>query len=776
MMNIPDEISLSCDVLVIGSGVSGYCAAIQAGRAGCDTLLIEKDEVLGGNSGPNLGVGITGADRYMSYATETGVIHELQEEAAWIDALGMRTGAYTISRRFEALIQSALEAAGVRVMKRCLARDPVMENTRITAVIAEDMAAFRTLRIAVRHVVIECSGDGELAARAGADFDMGSEAQPEFGERSAPATRTRLVQGSSLVGIAWNAGRAVSFTPPPGTPRFLPRIWEGKLEGCLHHGHDGYVQGFRENRPGAMTFLYMTEKGGAQDTIRDDATIYEELLRSFWAEWDHIKNGPHAEDARQWDLLWLSPKAGKRESRRLLGDYILTQTDLEAGRCYDDDIAYGGHNLDEHRALPSGHAEIHGHSIPPLYGIPLRACYSRNIDNLLMGGRLISATHLAHSAIRVMRTGGAVGQAVGLVAALCRQYGCTPREVGQTHFAALRDALHRTDASLLHVPLPAAGDLARSATVTASSERRFNDVEAGEAQVPLLNRLGNLLYDWPARLDAVELWLANLSDQDEPLRLQVARSTRERRWRPTDNWCKTERTRFTPAQFRPLAEVTAVIPAHFEGWFRIALPQALALDAKDAASDDDVLLLSLDVNPIVLWAVAEQASELLEWWEYRDEAAEWNRLPAAGAMRLFPAPTLGEAESAVNGWSRRYSTAPTHQWQTPPGAALPQELLLSWEQPHTFSRVVLHFDNLPRMLVENPWEHGPRALPTLVRAYALDVCEQGAWREVAHITENCHRFREHSFAPVTASALRLRVLATHGAAQARVYEIGVFER
>src|SRR5512137_2418401 len=73
----------ACDVLVIGSGVSGYCAAIQAGRLGCRTILIEKDEVLGGNAGPNLGVGITGADRYNHYAAETGIIQELQEEASW---------------------------------------------------------------------------------------------------------------------------------------------------------------------------------------------------------------------------------------------------------------------------------------------------------------------------------------------------------------------------------------------------------------------------------------------------------------------------------------------------------------------------------------------------------------------------------------------------------------------------------------------------------------------------------------------------------------------
>ena len=129
----PIQKHLTCDVLVIGSGVSGYCAAIQAGRCGCTVILLEKDEVLGGNSGPNLGVGITGADRYNAYATETGIVHELQEEAAWVGAFtALPPGAmpYNISRRYEAVVQEALQRAGVRVLKRHYARVPWWTRTR----------------------------------------------------------------------------------------------------------------------------------------------------------------------------------------------------------------------------------------------------------------------------------------------------------------------------------------------------------------------------------------------------------------------------------------------------------------------------------------------------------------------------------------------------------------------------------------------------------------------------------------------------------------------
>ena len=139
-----------CDVLVIGSGVSGYCAAIQAGRLGCRTILLEKDEVSGGNSGPNLGVGITGADRYNHYGAETGIIHETQEEGAWVQGFTQVIAGqmpYNISRRYEAVIQQYLEEAGVLVLKRHYARRPIVsEDGAIRAVLVEDLAAFQTVQ------------------------------------------------------------------------------------------------------------------------------------------------------------------------------------------------------------------------------------------------------------------------------------------------------------------------------------------------------------------------------------------------------------------------------------------------------------------------------------------------------------------------------------------------------------------------------------------------------------------------------------------------------
>lgn len=788
----------SCDVLVIGSGVSGYCAAIQAGRCGCRTILVEKDDVLGGNSGPNLGVGITGADRYNCYATESGLIHELQEDAAWACAytpVCKGSAPYSISRRNEAVVQEHLERAGVTVLKRHYARAPIVgADGAIGAVVLQDLASFQTVRVEVQHVVVEASGDGEIGYLAGADYDYGSESRAEFGERSAPVARNREVQGTSLVAIAIKTDHEVAFVPPAGTLPYRPRGWHGRVGAWIHH-HDGWFRGYE-----GIRFLYLTETGGLDDTIRDDCAIYERLLRQLWAEWEHIKNGPHADEARNWDILWVSPKAGKRESRRLLGDVVLAQTDLEAGRLFADDIAYGGHDLDDHKPLGEG-GHIYGISIPPLYGIPYRACYSRNVPNLLIAGRLISATHLAHSSTRLMRTGGAIGQAVGLAAALCCRHGCAPREIYTAHLDELQRELLLADGTILARSVPPAGDLARSATVSATSEVRYNDQDPGEF-VPLLCPTGVVLWDWAPTLERLELYLRNTSDRPQPLTLSLHRAKREPRWKTTDEFEECARDDLRDQAFELLGEVLAVLPARHEGWFEVVLPQPLYIGIKDACSDDDRLIISLGQNAEVEWALIERhiASsvdtalrtshnapvaragrthtppwEIAEMVEHSHFSPTWRLLGAMVTLRLTPAPPLGEATNVTDGYHRRFTTGPTHMWMSDPDQTLPQELVLTWPEAQRFDRVTLTFDNLTRLRHENPWEGGIRALPRLIKAYALDCWDGTEWRTLVEERNNIHRFLRHSFTAVSTTRLRLRVLATHDGESrgARVYQIRV---
>ena len=794
---MPQKEKYETDVLVIGAGVSGYCAAIQAARAGADVVLLEKDSVLGGNSGPNLGVHISGADRYHHFSSETGIIGQLSEEKAWCMAqtqVSPGTLNCNISRRYEAIVQTALEAAGVRLLKRHEARRPIVEGGRIVGVEVEDTAAFCTKQIDVRHVVIEASGDGEIGALAGAEFRFGRESQREHGERSAPAEADCLVQGSSLMAIAQNTHRPIEFVPPPGLPPFQPRLWFHKPGDAWHE------RAFRDELD--LIFLYVTETGGQLDTIRDDGAIYETLLKQLWAEWDHLKNGPHRGLTQTWDLVWVSPKAGKRESRRFLGDVIVTQQDLEDGRIFPDAVAYGGFDLDVHE--PAGDtADIVSYSIPPLYSIAYRALYSRNVQNLFLAGRLISATHLAHSSTRLMRTGGAIGQAVGMAAAMCVENRCGPRQLAadQKLLEQLQQRLLRHDATILGVSNSDPSDLARRASVEASSETVFNEQRLDD-WLPMDRPRGLILYDWPARPRRVELYLRNKSDRAKTARLKLSRADSARRWKTHEEFtawrwrdCRAER-------FKAIAKFESNIAPKSEGWVCFTLPDSFELDAKDPACEEDRLLCELAADAELEWGVCETPCEIALSVEKADDGSFWRPLVDTKCtdggveypdphmpppclphgrrllLRIDPPPPLGEAQNVINGHNRRLSSGPANMWISRCDAPLPQSITLRFPSPVTCNSVIVTFDTLADDYHQMPHNYGPRAAPMCVKNYRIETCAGGKWHTVVRVEGNYNRRRVHEFTRQNADALRLVVESVNDETRysARVYEIRVYDR
>lgn len=188
------------------------------------------------------------------------------------------------------------------------------------------------------------------------------------------------------------------------------------------------------------------ELGGEEDTIHDSEELRDRLLKVAFGVWDHIKN--HGDyGAENWELDWVGFLPGKRESRRYLGAYILTQNDVRAEGRFDDIVAYGGWTMDDHN--PAGmlwreSPTIH-HPAPSPYGIPYRSLYSRNIENLMFAGRNISVTHAALSSTRVMATCGICGQAAGTAAAIAIKNNLTPAGVYEQRLAELQQDLMDDD-------------------------------------------------------------------------------------------------------------------------------------------------------------------------------------------------------------------------------------------------------------------------------------------------------------------------------------------
>ena len=450
MSRISSRRYLECDVLVAGGGMAGVCAAIAAARHGARVVLIQDRPVLGGNSSSEMRMTISGADISggRPHARETGILEELRLDAAVHNP-------QRCAQMWDLLLwEYVTRESNITLLLNTTLDGAIMAAPdRIGAVTAIRASTEELFTIAA-GIFCDCTGDGRLGAEAGADYVMGREGKADYGERSAPQVGDRLTLGSSILFQARDYGRPMPFRAPQWAHRFTE-------EDLAHRPHQPFSYGF-----------WWVEWGGELDTIRDNERIRDELYRVALGVWDHIKNGGE-HGAENWALEWIGMLPGKRESRRFLGDHVLTQQDLEEATPFADRVAYGGWPIDTHP--PSG---IYARREPPcdqprlrqLYSIPLRSLYSRNIANMMMAGRNISATHLAFASARVMATCAVEGQAVGTAAAHCVRRGVTPRELAADHIAELQQALLKDDCYIPDMANADPADLARQARVTASSE------------------------------------------------------------------------------------------------------------------------------------------------------------------------------------------------------------------------------------------------------------------------------------------------------------------
>ncbi|MCX7597709.1 MAG: FAD-dependent oxidoreductase [Armatimonadetes bacterium] len=446
------EQCLEADVVVAGGGLAGVCASLAAARNGATVVLIQDRPVLGGNTSSEISVHAGGADfdGHRPHARESGIIEELRLEDAVRDSR-------CVPVMWDLILYDAIR------------REPRITLLLNTSVVGVKMAApgriaqVEAIRPSTQHafsvagsMFLDCTGDGWLGFFAGADYRMGREAPEEYGEPHALGP-DNLTLGASLCFIARDVGEPVDFIPPPWARRFL------SCDALPHRHPDLCRHGF-----------WWNELGGVFDMTRDTERVRDELVATLLGLWDHIKNHcPRCrEEARTWDLEWFGWVPGKRETRRLMGDHVLTELDLIEARPFHDAVAHGGWPIDLHP--PWG---IYDPAPPALmlplediYSIPLRSLYSRNLENLLFAGRCASATHVAFGSTRLAATGAAMGQAAGTAAALAVRRNCTPREVADRHIRELQEILLRQDQYIPDVAAQDEKDLARKPAIRASSE------------------------------------------------------------------------------------------------------------------------------------------------------------------------------------------------------------------------------------------------------------------------------------------------------------------
>ncbi len=441
---------LNADVLIAGGGMAGVCAALAAARNGCKVVLLQNRSRLGGNASSEIRMHICGATALKKVWRETGILEELMLTES------VSNPQVTYEMLDYVLYDKVLSEKNITLLLDTMLFDVLTEGRKIVSAKACCSQTEELYDITSSYFA-DCTGDGTMAAIAGAEFMRGREAQSKWGETLGREKADDITMGNSLLFQARQYDRPMPFEAPSWSRKYTSNDFVHRKISSFEYGY------------------WWLELGGVDDIINDGQRIRDELMSVVFGVWDYIKNSGNHPDSANWALSWFGMIPGKRESRRITGDYIMIQNDVLSARMFDDRVAYGGWPLDDH--LPKGMDDTSKspfRSIPLRgpYSIPLRSLYSKSFDNLFMAGRNISVSHVALSSTRVMATCATLGQAAGTAVSYCLKKSITPATLcaDKEHVHRLQQILLRQDQALLGVSNEDNSDIARSASVKASGE------------------------------------------------------------------------------------------------------------------------------------------------------------------------------------------------------------------------------------------------------------------------------------------------------------------
>lgn len=450
----------SYDVIVVGGGIAGCMAAVSAARQGVKVALIQNRSMLGGNASmehmiPPVGTVKSLIKGYEKFdPRETGLIEEVSTHGG--------QEYFKFGKEFPNRLMNLVTAEpDIDLFFDTHAYEVGKSGNSINEIFCIDInTGMRTLFKG--WYFVDCTGDGIIGVKAGAAYTKGRESRSEYGEPKAPEKADSSTLGSSLK--YW-----FKKTDKPNT--FETPFWAYQLK---------RPEDFPKGRLPRLTTTdeidhqWMIEMGGTEDTYKDAEEIRDDLLRLIYGIWGFRKNYDERETSviDSTRLVWVSHVLSTRETYRLIGDYMLNENDVTKQVLFPDRVAYGGWGLDDHPSkgfFQQDHFNNHTHA-GVLHSIPFRCLYSKNIDNLLMAGRNISASHVAMTGTRVMLTTSVMGQAVGTAAAMCVQKKQSPRELCQKNIQSLQQQLLKDGAYLIEVKNEDPNDLALRAKAIASSE------------------------------------------------------------------------------------------------------------------------------------------------------------------------------------------------------------------------------------------------------------------------------------------------------------------
>jgi len=725
-------VMLDSDLVVVGGGLAGTCAAITAARNGIKVILVQDRPVLGGNGSSEVRLWVLGATSHMGnnnrWAREGGVVDEILVENLYRNKEG------------NAIIFDTVLLEKVRLEPNItlLLNTMVYDLEKKDAVNISSVYAFCSQNATEYQLkaplFCDASGDGIVGFKAGASFRMGAEIKSEFGEGFTPTADYGELLGHTMYFYSKDTGKPVKYVAPSYALKDITKIPK-----------------FKNIRTGQMGCnFWWFEFGGRGDTIHDTEEIKWELWSVIYGVWDYIKNSGNFPDAENLTLEWVGNIPGKRESRRFEGLYMLKQQDIVEQTHFYDAVSFGGWAIDLHPAdgvfseLPSCN-QYHSKGI---YEIPYRCFISKDIRNLFIAGRLISASHVAFGSTRVMATAGHGGQVIGMAAAMCIQAGTTPLAFTDAdNVRMLQQRLNLAGQSIPGIPIDRSWNFAAEAKIEASSTLTISQIPFDGCWTALNSAAAQMLpltkgtkYRFEVLVDAA---------RETNLVVELMTSSKIQNYTP-DHLVEMQEISLVAGEQRVKIDFSNTLDHDQYGFviFRSNPDLKICCSEKRISG---ILSVFNKTNP----AVNNFGKQLPPEHSGFDSFEFWcpERRPKGEniAMVITPALNCFQVNNLVNGYTRPYLQ--TNAW-----AADWHELIstisLKWDKVQTINSITLHFDtDFDHPMESSQMGHPEDVIPYCVRNYRIKdengelLFEQngnyqtiGSWKPESAIRTNGLRF------------------------------------
>ncbi len=736
------KVNVEADIVVIGAGIAGISAALSAARQGKKTILVTDRAILGGSASSEVRVGPCGAAAppFNRFARETGIIEEIFNHLHYMaQNAGKWRWFYFDQIYFDMVLNQEnlslyLNTSVYEATKNKIDEIKSLKGLQLRS---ETLYEFKG------KLFIDCTGDGTIGFLSGAHFRIGREGKSEFDEVYSPETADKKTMGATLLFTTVDAGHPVKFKTPD---------WAIKVDGLA--SYERINRSINAMPDGSYYGFWWIEYGGQIDSIYDDGEIMLHLRKVVNGLWGHIKNSGNYENVENQEINWIGYLPGKRESRRLIGTYIVNSYDMTKQRKFQDSIGYTGWPIDIHP--PEGYLTnkpgcTHDY-LPGITDIPFRCIYSKNISNLFFAGRHISCTHEALGTLRVISTTSIMGQAAGMAASMCIEKGICPDGISKKYINELQVKLLRSDQSIIGAKLLEDNDYSRKSQVSASSEKSVEMTSPEDFRL-LTDSLG-LILPIENGLNSISLFMESGEEREVTVDVYL-----------TDGIKQNYR----------IGEIykTFKIIVYEKGWYKFDL------DLEKCPGNK--IFLMVRRNPYVkLYMEKEKLTGVLgiesdqEVLKYDSNYKTINYaeyMPSTPCFKTKPIQRIYRPEMINNGHIRPF--AMPNSWMSDRFKSnQPEWIKLMFDEEKVISKaeIVFNSDLNPRRIVADI-NHINREM---IKAYKLVAITSEGEITVSEETENHMRFVSHTFDKVNAIGIKLKVYETWGSPYAEVFDLRIY--